>query len=292
MAMGPLDTVRVDHVGSLLRPAWLKEVYARHGQSQASDAELTEAQDRAVRAVITQQEALGLPVVTDGEYRRLNFQDSFSGSITGLAFELERIQAYEQRLAGAKPLQRWEVGGLKEGKPVSIRRRAVERIRLSRNLPLQEYLFARSVARRPVKVTLIDTDRIVERFHHEKSRSVYREIADFVNDVVSVQRRMVSELVEAGCAYIQIDGPSYTRYVDPPSLERIRALGEDPLASLERAIEADNAVIAGFPGVTFGLHICRGNQRSMWHREGSYDAIAERVFRRRGWARPLWSSGW
>jgi 5-methyltetrahydropteroyltriglutamate--homocysteine methyltransferase len=37
-------------------------------------------------------------------------------------------------------------------------------------------------------------------------------------------------------------------------------------------------VIANFPGVTFGIHLCRGNQRSMWHREGSYDAIAERLF--------------
>lgn len=89
---------------------------------------------------------------------------------------------------------------------------------------------------------------------------------------------MVADLVAAGCTYIQMDAPGYTAYVDPPSLEQMRARGEDPDASLARSIAADNAVIAGFGGVTFGLHICRGNQAGRWHREGHYDAIAERLF--------------
>ena len=51
------------------------------------------------------------------------------------------------------------------------------------------------------------------------------------------------------------------------------------MKNLERAIAADNAVIAGLEGkAVFGLHVCRGNRASMWHREGTYDAIAERVF--------------
>jgi 5-methyltetrahydropteroyltriglutamate--homocysteine methyltransferase len=58
----------------------------------------------------------------------------------------------------------------------------------------------------------------------------------------------------------------------------MRARGEDPEESFSRSLAADAAVVAGFPGVTFGIHLCRGNQRSMWHREGTYDAIAERLF--------------
>jgi 5-methyltetrahydropteroyltriglutamate--homocysteine methyltransferase len=279
MMTASLDTLRVDQVGSLLRPAWLKEVYTRHGRGEASDEELGEAQDRAIRDVIAKQEALQLPVVTDGEYRRVNFQDSFTNSVAGLAVERGTIQTAERRVVGAEPLRRWEMGGFTpEGQPASIRRPAVARLRLAVNQPLQEYLFAESVARWPVKVTLIDTDRIVERFDLENSRAVYQDVEQFRGDVVAIQRRIVSDLVEAGCRYIQIDGPSYTAYVDPPSLERMRAKGEDPVANMERSIRADNAVIAGFPGVTFGLHTCRGNQRSMWHREGTYDAIAERLF--------------
>ena len=35
-----------------------------------------------------------------------------------------------------------------------------------------------------------------------------------------------------------------------------------------------------FPGVTFGLHLCRGNQGSRWLTEGSYEPIARSIFRR------------
>jgi 5-methyltetrahydropteroyltriglutamate--homocysteine methyltransferase len=112
----------------------------------------------------------------------------------------------------------------------------------------------------------------------EASRAVYPDLDRFLEDVVAVQRRMVEELVAAGCRYVQLDEPSYTGYVDPPTLARLRARGEDPARRLEQAIAADNRVVAGLAGATFGLHICRGNRASLWHREGTYDAIAERLF--------------
>jgi 5-methyltetrahydropteroyltriglutamate--homocysteine methyltransferase len=108
--------------------------------------------------------------------------------------------------------------------------------------------------------------------------SPYRDPGEFLADVVRIQRQMVRELVDAGCRYVQLDEPSYTGYVDPATLARMRARGEDPMRRLERAVEADNAVVDGIEGATFGLHVCRGNRASMWHREGSYDAIAERLF--------------
>lgn len=87
---------------------------------------------------------------------------------------------------------------------------------------------------------------------------------------------MVAGLVKAGCLYIQLDEPSYTGYVDPPTLDRMRAEGQDPLHRLRRAVESENAVIAAHRGrAVVGLHIYRGNRASMWHREGGYDAIAE-----------------
>jgi 5-methyltetrahydropteroyltriglutamate--homocysteine methyltransferase len=89
---------------------------------------------------------------------------------------------------------------------------------------------------------------------------------------------MIRELVDAGCRYVHIDAPGYTAYVDEPSLAAMRGRGEDPEENFARSLRADARLIEGFPGVTFGIHLCRGNQRSMWHREGSYDAIAERLF--------------
>ena len=96
-------------------------------------------------------------------------------------------------------------------------------------------------------------------------------------DVVKIQREMIRGLVEAGCRYVQIDAPGYTAYVDPPSLQAMRDRGEDPEQNFSRSLKADNQVLEGFDNVTFGIHLCRGNQRSMWHREGTYDDIAERL---------------
>jgi 5-methyltetrahydropteroyltriglutamate--homocysteine methyltransferase len=95
---------------------------------------------------------------------------------------------------------------------------------------------------------------------------------------VAIERQIVSSLIDAGCRYVQIDAPGFTAYVDPPSLAQMRARGEDPEQNFARSLKAEAALVADYPGVTFGIHLCRGNQRSMWHREGAYDAIAERLF--------------
>jgi 5-methyltetrahydropteroyltriglutamate--homocysteine methyltransferase len=89
---------------------------------------------------------------------------------------------------------------------------------------------------------------------------------------------MIQELAAAGCRYVQIDAPGFTAYADGPSLAAMRARGEDPQTNLARSIAAEAAVVRGFDGVTYGIHLCRGNQRSMWHREGTYEGIAERLF--------------
>jgi 5-methyltetrahydropteroyltriglutamate--homocysteine methyltransferase len=100
---------------------------------------------------------------------------------------------------------------------------------------------------------------------------------EFMADVVKLEREMIAALVDAGCRYVQIDAPGYTAYVDKPSVDAMRARGEDPNENFSRSLKADNAVLEGFDNVTFGIHLCRGNQRSMWHREGTYDEIAEHL---------------
>ena len=273
--LAKLSRMRVDHVGSLLRPEDLKAMFQRHAEGNASGEELRRAQDAAIRDVVAQQEAHGLPVVTDGEYRRLNWQVSFS-DVEGWDLwtrSWEGLRRFpSNRRPDEQPLQRGEDA------VVTFRTPATTRLRLIRNHPLEEYQFTRTVAPRRVKVTLIGPDRICQMFDADASRSIYPDAHSFLADVVSIQRRMVSELVEAGCEYVQIDEPSYTGYVDPPTLERMRARGEDPSENLERAIDADNSIMAGLRGATWGLHMCRGNRASMWHREGTYDAIAERLF--------------
>src|SRR5579863_9302005 len=274
-----LAKIRTDVVGSLLRPAALREARMRFDDGTIAAAEFRAIEDQAVRDAVRLQEDAGLDVITDGEMRRLNFQDSFGASVEGYDASRSTVKVYERRVEGAAPGQRWDISQMHDvGTAVSHRRPAKSRLRLAHNLPLEEYRFAAAVARKPAKVSLIGPDRIAQRFAYESSKAVYRDMDDFLSDVVAIERQVVTGLVEAGCRYVHIDAPGFTAYVDPPSLEQMRARGEDPLQNFARSLKAEAAVVAGYPGVTFGIHLCRGNQRSMWHREGSYDAIAERLF--------------
>ena len=277
--MKELAKIRSDVVGSLLRPARLKEARRRYDAGELSLADFRRTEDESIRDAIRLQEEIGLSVVTDGEYRRLNFQDSFGESVAGYDAGKPSMKFYEQRVAGGTPLRRWEIPDQGEEKSTAVaqRRPVKEKLRLARNVPMEEFRFLKDAARAPGKVALIGPDRIAQRFDWRKSQAVYSGLDEFVGDVIKVEREIISGLVEAGCRYVQIDAPGYTAYVDGPSLDAMRARGEDPKENFSRSLKADNALIDGFDGVTFGIHLCRGNQRSMWHREGSYDDIAERL---------------
>jgi len=294
MPQSPFHDIRTDHTGGLTHPMWLHDLYLRFSEGKATEDELRAGQDRAVRETIARQEALGFPVVNDGEFRRIGgFQDSFGGAVTGfdsIPYGASWTGAEQLGFAGAGAVpgqapRRIETGlsaARGEGRAIYNRLPAKERLRLANNLILEEYRLASAVANRPVKVTLIGPDRVSQRFAYEDSREVYADMDEFMADVVAIERQMIAEVVAAGCRYIQIDEPGLTAYVDPPILELMRARGEDPMVNLDRSIRADNAIIADFPGVTFAVHICRGGSGGRGgagaHRFGSYDAIAEPLF--------------
>jgi 5-methyltetrahydropteroyltriglutamate--homocysteine methyltransferase len=277
--MNNLKTIRTDVVGSLLRPAGLKEARTRFDEGKISADDFRAVEDVAVKDAVALQEGAGLDVVTDGEMRRLNFQDSFGAAVEGFDANRSTLKVYERRVEGAAPLQRWDIQQMHDvGTAVSHRRPTKERLRLARNIPLEEYGFVGKVAKKPAKVSLIGPDRISQRFDHQASKAVYQDLDDFVADVVAIERAIVESLVAAGCRYIHIDAPGFTAYVDPPTLAQMRARGEDPMVNFARSLKAEGQVVQGLGEVATGIHLCRGNQRSMWHREGGYDAIAERLF--------------
>jgi methionine synthase II (cobalamin-independent) len=279
-AMSNLKNARTDVVGSLLRPQALKANRALFDEGKIGIEELGAAEDEAVRGVVHMQESVGLDVLTDGEMRRLNFQDSFGATVEGFDAARSTVASTERRVAGAAPGQRWEITDEHNtGTAVSHRRPVKARLTLARNIPLKEYQFVASVTATPAKVSLIGPDRISQRFDYENSRAVYKGLDDFVDDVVAIELAIVGSLVSAGCRYIHIDAPGLTAYVDEPTKERMRARGEDPMENFSRSLKAESRVVQNLGAeVTSGIHLCRGNQRSMWHREGAYDAIAERLF--------------
>ena len=242
----PLSNIRTDVVGSLLRPAHLKQAYAQRDEGKISEEELHRIEDDAIRDAVRLQESLGLDVITDGEYRRLNFQDSFAASVSGFAARHVDLSFMESLSREGKPLQRWDPYHVADGAAILQRRPVSQKLRLTRNLPLEEYRFVSAVAQKPAKVTLVGPDRITQRFDYQNSKSVYWSTEDFVADVVRIEREMIRSLIDAGCRYIQIDAPSYTAYVDAPSLDEMKERGEDPMKNLMRSIKADNEIFASF----------------------------------------------
>ena len=270
-----LPSMRVDLVGSLLRPQSVKAAFVAFGGGKITEAQLKETLDQAIREVVAKQVGHNLPIVVDGEFRRTSFMESFS-VVAGVEEWQAGVKTYHEIL---KRMERDESVTHKGQDPILLnRKRVTQKLKLVRNSLLDDFRFTQSLTERPVKVTLVGPDRIQQCYDAEASRGVYPNTAEFLRDVVIVERQIIAQLSQAGCRYIGIDAPGYTAYVDPDSLAVIRSRGEDPMEIMERSINSDNEIIAGFPETIFGIHICRGNRQSMWHREGHYDAIAEKLF--------------
>ena len=174
--MKSLDGIRTDVVGSLLRPDALARARLRHERGEIGDGEFRAAENEAVDRAIRLQEQIGLDVITDGEFRRLNFQDSFGEAVSGYDARTATLRFLRPAHAGAQPLQRSSVRPSDEHRrerPSSQRQRVVERLRLSAQPGARGIQLRGRVARKPVKVTLIGPDRISQRVDLANSSAVY-----------------------------------------------------------------------------------------------------------------------
>jgi len=217
---------RVDQVGSLLRQHTLKDAYARYGNGELGDSELGRMQDQSVEDLIAKQESQGLPILTAGEYRRLNFQERFVESVSGFIPKKQTMQFKKSQTVGGEALQRWVPDSQKTDSVLQYWRVIAERLRLTRDVPLREWRSASALTSDPVKVTLITTDRIYENFKGQNTAGVYARADNYRADVIASEREIVNQLAAAVYPYIQHDAPSYTAYVDVKALERTRAMDE------------------------------------------------------------------
>src|SRR5437870_6930049 len=257
-----MPTFRSDVVGSLLRPDSLKEARAALEAGGMTPAAFKQAEDRAVDEAIRLQEDAGLSVVTDGELRRY----AFFGHL------IEALDGFDKFGGWAIPFHNEQGEKLVFKRPV-----VVERLRWRRSMCAEEWTYLRGHARRPGKTTLISAQQAAAYYDPDKSRAAYPSRDAYLADVVDFTRREVAELVRLGCTYVQIDAPQYAALLDPSIREGYRQRGSDPERLIDTCIEMDNAVIGDHPGITFGLHICRGNNQSMFYASGGYEPSAERV---------------
>jgi 5-methyltetrahydropteroyltriglutamate--homocysteine methyltransferase len=255
---------RAEVVGSLLRPQDLAAARQGRERHEVSDRELKEIEDRAVDEAIQLQEAAGIDVITDGEQRRYAFYGHLIDSFDG----------FDKEGGWAIPFRDEKGEELILKRPV-----VVERLRWRRSMCSEEWVYVRARAKGQAKVTMLSAQQAAAYYDPEKSKGAYATRDAYLADIVDLSRREVEELIRLGCTYIQIDGPQYGALLDPKMREGYRQRGSDPEEIIDRCIEMDNAIISGHPGVTFALHICRGNNQSKFYAEGDYEPIA-RIFQR------------
>ena len=255
-----------DVIGSLLRPRYLTEARGALDAGRICAAEFKATEDRAVDAALALQEGIGLDVITDGELRRFSFLDQLLGDLDGVTPH----QGAAVRFHARDPKDDWDWHP-----PVII----TGKLRAKRMLTLEEFAYARARARSRVKITLPSPLVVYSAWSPEESTAAYKDPYELFADTADIMRDEVRELARLGCTYVQFDSPDLGTIVDPENRGMREALGMPTERTLTEGVDIFNSV-ADVPGVTFGLHLCKGNYESKWIASGGYESTAEAVFRR------------
>jgi 5-methyltetrahydropteroyltriglutamate--homocysteine methyltransferase len=257
---------RADHIGSLLRPAKLRQAFRRHAAKEIDDAEFHAVQDEAIRGVVKLQEDCGLEVVTDGEFRRVSYWARFVYLTEGLTVK-EALYRFHDEHGHETDFTTPHVDG-------RVRRRAP--------ITLDEYRFVAGITRVTPKVTMPSPSTMhFWRGSQYVDPGVYRDPGEFFSELGAVYREEITDLAAAGARYVQLDEVALAALCDPAARERARADGADPDHLVDLYVEAINQAVMGIPAeVVVGVHMCRGNYKGKYLAEGGYESVAEKLFQR------------
>ena len=264
---------RADNIGSLLRPAELLQARAALRDASIAETQVRAIEDRSILTALEMQKAAGVQIFTDGEYRR----DIFTADIT---------KAMDGLVPG-KPVVKFDWHGrgkelAAESKEGNLQYIVGGKLTKKGRFTPNEAPFLKQHAPGPFKVcTPAAMQHAIMRYRPGVSDKFYPTVHDMLQDVAAIMRDEVQALFDEGAAYVQLDAPSYSNFFDPSRREMLKQVGIDIDAALDAAVAADNAMIQGVrrnPDTVTGIHFCRGNKRSAWGAEGSYEPIAEKVF--------------
>ena len=239
---------RADHVGSLLRPAYLAQ--ARKDRA---------VQDKAILEAIRKQEAIGLQSITDGEMRRDWWHLDFLAQIEGV---------------GARVNPGPKFGGTEEQPPIPI---VTGKIKYAKPIMIDDFAFLKSNTSRTAKVTIPSPSML----HLRAGRIgiAYESMDEFWKDAAQVYRDAIAAFARAGCTYLQLDDVAFSYLCDPKIREACVKNGDDPDKLPERYAETIRNSLKSRPaGMTIAMHTCRGNFKSAWVAEGGYEPVAEAMF--------------
>jgi 5-methyltetrahydropteroyltriglutamate--homocysteine methyltransferase len=259
---------RADHVGSLLRPPELLQARDDHAARRIDAAALRAAEDDAIRRIVAKQEEIGLQSATDGEFRRASWHMDFIYQLDGITKE-----------AGHIAVKFFNEQGEIEFTPAALHVDA--KLGVSKTIFGDDFWFLEQTVTRNVPKLTIPSPSMV---HYRGGKAaidpaVYPDIDEFWADLTAAYREEVRRLGELGCTYLQFDDTSLAYMNDPHQREYIASIGGDPERQHVEYIHHINEALADRPeGMTVTTHMCRGNFRSAWAAEGSYDLVAEALF--------------
>ncbi len=255
---------RADHVGSLLRPAVLKEARAKHERREISADDLKAIEDREVEKVIRKQEDVGLRSVTDGEFRRAFWNYDFLGKLDGVeAYLGERKIKFQG--PQPKPMMLRVVGPLGSYSPHPM---------------IEHFKFVAAHAKAVPKMTIPSPSSLHFRYGRDAVPvEIYPAMDDFYRDLGESYRKAVHAFADAGCRYLQLDEVNFTYLCDPKLRELVANRGDDPEQLPHVYARMINAAIADVPAdMTIAMHLCRGNFQSTFVASGGYEPVAEILF--------------
>ncbi|QBI21003.1 5-methyltetrahydropteroyltriglutamate--homocysteine S-methyltransferase [Egibacter rhizosphaerae] len=268
MSLGNKPPFRADHVGSLLRPTELMQAREQHAAEEIDDPKLKEIEDRAITEVVAAQERTGLAAATDGEFRRASWHMDFIyqlGGITRVDSDLAVKFRNEHRSIEFTPSAPY----------------VAEKLHLAYPIFGEHFSYLAEQVRTAVPKLTIPSPSMV---HYRGGQAaidpdVYPDIEEFWHDLSAVYAEQLAAVYELGCRYLQLDDVSLAYLNDPEQRRELAERGGDPDTQHLRYIRQINAAIADKPSdMTVTTHMCRGNFRSSWAAEGSYDFVAEALF--------------
>ncbi len=261
---------RADHVGSLLRPPELLDAREAFEAGRIDAGQLRAVEDEAIREVVELQRAAGLRSATDGEFRRATWHMDFIYQLGGI-----------EHAPGDIKVQFHNEQGTVEWTPAAIR--VAEKIHLDHTIFGDAFEFLKSTVNGGAtpKLTIPSPNMV----HYRGGRlavdeRIYPDMEEFWSDLSATYADELRALGELGCTYVQFDDTSLAYLNDPRQREQIKQRGTDDVEHLhEQYVRNINRALEGKPeGMAVTTHLCRGNFRSSWAAEGSYDFVAEALF--------------
>jgi 5-methyltetrahydropteroyltriglutamate--homocysteine methyltransferase len=253
---------RADHVGSLLRPAALKDARAKHAKGEIAAAALKAVEDREIERVIKKQEDIGLKLATDGEFRRSWWHFDFFKGLKGV-----------ETITTATGIQ---------FKGVETKHEAIKitsKVDFTGHPHLEHFKFLQAHCRVTPKMTI----PAPSTFHFRQGRAMvskeaYPDLDAFFADLGAAWRKAIRAFYDAGCRYLQLDDTAWAMMCDPHEREESAKRGDNPEKLPAIYAQVMRAALAGKPAdMAITMHSCRGNFRSTFIASGGYEFVAEQL---------------